>query len=85
MSGGSVGVMDKPDVGVKRRVVAGVGRWAGVVRGGEKGGGRCAPPRLRGGARPGGRVRASTGPGVPSMFDSLEVKVLCPGLVETKG
>ena len=24
---------------------------------------------------------ASTGPGVPSMFDSLEVKVLCPGLV----
>ena len=23
----------------------------------------------------------STGPGVPSMFDSLEVKVLCPGLV----
>jgi len=27
----------------------------------------------------------SMGPGVPSMFDSLEVKVLCPGLVETKG
>ena len=32
-----------------------------------------------------GRVRASMGPCVPSMFDSLEVKVLCPGLVETKG
>ena len=31
------------------------------------------------------RVRASMGPGVPGMFDSLEVQVLCPGLVETKG
>src|SRR3979409_1002197 len=38
-----------------------------------------------------GRVCASTGPGVPSMFDSLEVKVLCPrsggdeGLARRKG
>jgi hypothetical protein len=28
-----------------------------------------------------GAFLASTGPGVPSMFDSLEVKVLCLGLV----
>ena len=27
----------------------------------------------------------STAPGVPGMLDSLEVQVLCPGLVETKG
>jgi hypothetical protein len=65
VSGGSVGVMGKPDVRVKRRMVDGVGRWAGVVRGEDEGGGRCAPPRLRGGARPGGRVRASTGPAAP--------------------
>jgi rubredoxin len=28
-----------------------------------------------------GAFLASTAPGVPSMFDSLGVKVLCPGLV----
>ena len=33
----------------------------------------------------GGRVFASTAPGVPGMLDSSEVQVLCPGLVETKG
>ncbi len=53
--------------------------------------GACAKPRRRGFARTGGRVRASMGPGVPSMFDSLEVKVLCPrsggdeGLARRKG
>src|SRR5947209_2583421 len=31
-----------------------------------------------------GALCASTGPGVPSMFDSLEVKVLCPGLVRQR-
>ena len=33
---------------------------------------------------PVGAFLASTGPGVPSMFDSLEVKVLCPGLVRQR-
>jgi hypothetical protein len=31
--------------------------------------------------RCGNRSVVSIAPGVPSMFDSLEVKVLCPGLV----
>ena len=29
-------------------------------------------------------LACSMGPGVPSMFDSLEVKVLCPGLVRQR-
>jgi hypothetical protein len=31
-----------------------------------------------------GAFWASTAPGVPSMFDSLEVRVLCPGLVRQR-
>jgi hypothetical protein len=31
-----------------------------------------------------GAFCASTAPGVPSMFDSLEVKVLCPGPVRQR-
>jgi hypothetical protein len=31
-----------------------------------------------------GAFWASTAPGVPSMFDSLEVKVLCPGPVRQR-
>ena len=44
----------------------------------------CAKTRLRVLQGAVGAFWASTGPGVPSMFDSLEVKVLCPGLVRQR-
>ena len=52
----------------------------------EDGCGRCAKPRsLRFLQAPVGALFASMGARVPGMLDSLEVQVLCPGLVETKG